>query len=89
MTLHIVVPENLDLETIRRLDREAREAVAVSLYRDGTLSHGQFAKYLGIDRAQAEELLGRHAVVDYTATEVRRDFRLLREDLGLSQSRGK
>jgi predicted HTH domain antitoxin len=84
MTLHIAVPENLAPETIRRLDREAREAVAVSLYRDGTLSHGQFAKYLGIDRAQAEEVLGRHAVVDYTSVEVQRDFKLLRDDLGLT-----
>ncbi len=60
-----------------------RETIAVHLYRECKLSHGQFAKYLGIDRAQAEEVLGRHGVVDYTSADVRRDFDLLRKDLGL------
>jgi predicted HTH domain antitoxin len=83
MTLNIPIPENLDAETVRRLDREARETVAIHLYREGKLSHGQFAKYLGIDRAQAEEVLGRYRVVDYTSADVRRDFDLLRKDLGL------
>lgn len=83
MTLNIPIPENLDPETVRRLDQEARETIAVHLYRECKLSHGQFAKYLGIDRAQAEEVLGRHGVVDYTSADVRRDFDLLRKDLGL------
>jgi predicted HTH domain antitoxin len=71
MTLHIRIPENLDDASVRQLDRDVREFVAVQLYRQGKLSHGKFAKFLGIGRGDADALLGRYGVVDeFTAGEI-------------------
>ena len=71
MTVTIPIPNNLDEALVRELDHAAREAVAVRLYREGKLSHGQFADFLGIGRGQADEVLGRHGVVDeFTADEI-------------------
>jgi len=52
MTLSIPIPEDLDEALVHQLDQDARQVVAVRLYQEGKLSHGQLAKYLGIDRAQ-------------------------------------
>ena len=54
MTLHIAIPEDLDTASVRQLDREVREFVAVQLYRQGKLSHGKLAKFLGIGRGEAD-----------------------------------
>jgi len=62
VTLQIPIPESVDKALLQCLDRDAREAVAVRLYKAGKLSHGQFADYLQIDRARAEEVLRRHDV---------------------------
>ncbi len=71
MTIHISIPENVDPETARRAEIEAREAVAISLYRDGNLSHGQLAKFLGIGRGQVDAFLTRHGITDeFTADEI-------------------
>jgi len=71
MTLSIPIPENLDAALVRRLDQEAREAVAVRLYREGKLSHGKVAEYLGIGRSKVDEVLGRHERFDeFTADEI-------------------
>jgi len=71
MTLHIAIPEDLDTASVEQLDREVREFVAVQLYRQGKLSHGKLARFLGIGRGAVDALLGRHGVVDeFTAEEI-------------------
>lgn len=58
------------------LGRAAREAVAVKLYREGRLSHGKFAAYLGIGRGQVDEILARHGFVDeFTSEEIAEQVR--------------
>ncbi|MGD0769821.1 MAG: UPF0175 family protein [Tepidisphaeraceae bacterium] len=53
------------------MEHEARESVAVRLYREQKLSHGQLAKFLGIGRGQVDEVLGRHGPFDeFTAEEI-------------------
>jgi predicted HTH domain antitoxin len=80
MTLHIPIPEGLDEATVRDLDQAAREAVAVRLYRQGKLSHGRLAQFLGIGRGQVDELLGRHGVVDeFSANEIDAQVRTSQE----------
>lgn len=67
----IPIPDDLDEVLVRELDTAAREAVGVRLYREGKLSHGQFADFLGIGRGKADEVLGRHGIVDeFTADEI-------------------
>ncbi len=79
MTVTIPIPDNLDEALVRELDQAAREAVAVRLYREGKLSHGQFADFLGIGRGQVDEVLGRHGVVDeFTADEIAAQVQLSR-----------
>jgi predicted HTH domain antitoxin len=71
MTVTIPLPDNLDEALVRELDHAAREAVAARLYREGKLSHGQFAKFLNIGRGEVDEVLARHGIVDeFAADEV-------------------
>ena len=71
MTITIDLPPNLDEQSIRRLEQDAREAVAVRLYREHQLSHGQLARFLGIGRGQVDDLLARHEPFDeFTADEI-------------------
>jgi predicted HTH domain antitoxin len=71
MTVTIRLPDNLDETLVRELDQAARETVAVRLYCEGKLSHGKFAEFLGIGRGEADDVLGRHGVVDeFTANEI-------------------
>ena len=49
------------------LDAVAKEALLVSLYRQGKLSHASFAKALGLDRVGTEGVLGKHGVNDHPA----------------------
>lgn len=80
MTLNIPIPDHLDPESIRQLDVATREFVAVRLYRQSHLSHGKFAQFLGIGRGEADEVLGRHGVVDeFTAEEIFYQVRISRE----------
>jgi predicted HTH domain antitoxin len=78
MTLSIPIPDNLDKASIDELNQVLREYVAVRLYREGKLSHGKFAKFLGIGRGQADEILGRYGVVDMTPDELGREFASIR-----------
>jgi len=71
MSITIELPADLDDASIRQLEQEAREAVAVRLYREQKLSHGQLAKFLGIGRGEVDEVLGRHERFDeFTADEI-------------------
>ena len=44
------------------LEAQVQEAVAIDLYRRGTLTHAQLAKVLDRDRFQTDELLKEHGV---------------------------
>lgn len=74
MTLSVPVPDNLDEGLLEDLNNAVREFVAVRLYREGRLSHGQFAKFLGVGRGQVDEILGRYGVSDITQEELDREF---------------
>jgi predicted HTH domain antitoxin len=79
MTLHIPIPNDLDEASVRELEKEAREAVAVRLYRQGNLSHGKFAEFLAIGRGEVDDVLARHGVVDeFTAEEIAEQTRTSR-----------
>jgi predicted HTH domain antitoxin len=41
-----------------------KEAALVELYRQGKLSHGQFAEGLGVSRDEANGVLRRHQVIE-------------------------
>jgi predicted HTH domain antitoxin len=73
MTLTITLPEDVERSLRQRLgdglDAAAREAMAVELYRQSLISHGQFAGLLGLSRAGADEVLKRHGVVDELSPE--------------------
>ncbi len=60
------------------LDAPAKEAVLVALFREGQLTHKQFAQTLGLDRWQAEAVLKKHNVIEDLPTidEVREQVRL-------------
>jgi predicted HTH domain antitoxin len=79
MTLSVDVPGNLDQATLDDLDKAVREFVAVRLYREGRISHGQFAKFLGVGRGVVDEILGRHGVVDMTKEELKGEFDSIRQ----------
>jgi hypothetical protein len=78
MTLNIPVPAELDPAQIDELHHAVSEFVAARLYRDGKLSHGQLARFLGIGRGEVDEILGRHGVVDLTKEELEREFDSIR-----------
>jgi hypothetical protein len=50
------------------LDATAKEAALVELYRQGQLSHSQFAQGLGISRDEANAVLKRHHVTEDLVT---------------------
>ena len=49
---------------LRDLDAEAKEALLVSLYRQGKLSHHGLSKALGLDRLETEDVLRKHNVTE-------------------------
>ena len=46
------------------LDSAARETLAVSLFREGRLSHAELSTVLELDRFQTDAVLKRHEVVN-------------------------
>ena len=46
------------------LDRAAKETLAVSLFREGRLSHFELSKILKLDRFETDAVLKRHEVVN-------------------------
>lgn len=62
------------------LNRDAKEAFLVDLYREGKLSVGQVADALGITTHEADDLLARHAALPGLRDEdVREEARSLDE----------
>src|SRR5687768_4497871 len=70
MAVTFQLPTDLEDELrgqLRDLDAVAKEALLVSLYRQGKLSHASLAKALGLDRVGAEDVLRKHGVNDQPA----------------------
>ena len=50
------------------LDAQAREALALGLFRQGKLSHYELSRVLGLDRFQTDAYLKRHGVLEGSLT---------------------
>ena len=71
MAVSFQLPTDLEQELrcrLRDLDAEAKEALLVSLYRQGKLSHLALSKALGIDRFETEDVLRKHNVTEDLGT---------------------
>ena len=53
---------------LRNLDAEAKEALLVSRYRQGKLSHLALSKALNLDRFETEDVLRKHNVTEDLGT---------------------
>lgn len=87
MSVCIELPAELETALRRQmvdLDRAAKEALLVDLYRQSRITAHELASALGIDRFAADELLGRHGVTEDlpTAAEVRAEVAELEARLG-------
>lgn len=51
-------------DNLHDLDREAKEAFLIALYRRGKISHAALSSALGIDRVETEEVLRRNGVTE-------------------------
>jgi predicted HTH domain antitoxin len=69
-TLHIAVPDNLELS-----DQEASRVLAAALYEQGKLSLGQAADLAGLSKVAFAEILGDYGVslMNYPVSEIRKD----------------
>jgi hypothetical protein len=71
MAVSFQLPTDLEHELrsrLRDLDGHAKEALLVSLYRQGKLSHLALSKALGLDRFDTEEVLRKHHVTEDLGT---------------------
>ena len=71
MAVSFQLPTDLEHELrseVPDLDSEAREALLVSLYRHGKLSHLALSKALGLDRFETEDVLRKHNVTEDLGT---------------------
>lgn len=71
MTVSFQLPADLERELrgeFRDLEGEAKEALLVSLYRQGKLSHLALSKALGLDRFETEDVLRKHNVTEDLGT---------------------
>jgi predicted HTH domain antitoxin len=71
MAVSFQLPTALEHELridLQDLDAEAKEALLVSLYRRGKLSHVALSEALGLDRFETEDLLCKHGVTDDLGT---------------------
>ena len=65
VTVTIDLPEQLErafLGSERELELAAKQALAVSLFREGRLTHADLSGALGLDRFETDALLRRHQV---------------------------
>ena len=70
MAMNVTVEFPSDLEAVIRrniagdLNEYAREALAVQMYRDRKITHGQLQQFLGIKSFAADTILKKHGGVD-------------------------
>jgi predicted HTH domain antitoxin len=71
MALTIQLPADVE-QRLRKdspnLDVEARETIAIDLFRKGKLSHFELSKMLGLDRSQTDAYLKQHNIVEGSLT---------------------
>ena len=72
---------------VRDLDRAAKEATMVDLFKQGTLTHFELSQAMGIDRYETDALLKRHQVSEGSLTwdDLESDRASLAEVLGRRQ----
>jgi predicted HTH domain antitoxin len=71
MAISFQIPTDLEQvlrSGLRNLDAEAKEALLVSLYRQGKLSHVALSTSLGLDRFETEDVLRKHNVTEDLGT---------------------
>ena len=83
MTISFEIPHEIE-QQIRtngaNLDREAREAYLVELYRQDRITHHQLAEALGLSRLETDGVLKRHKVSSGpTLEELRAEIGSLRD----------
>jgi hypothetical protein len=68
MTLTVEISSELEAVIRRTIDGDlnayAREALAVQMYRERKLTHGQLQKFLGVESYEADTILKKHGGVD-------------------------
>ncbi len=67
MAIEIQLPTTIEEKLRLQLGDVAvagREAMLVELYRQGKISHGEFAEALGLSRYEADAVLRRHNVTE-------------------------
>ena len=71
VTVSFQLPESVEEQLRSQLgdvSAATKEAALVELYRQGKLSHGEFAESLGISRYEADAVLKRHGVTEDLVT---------------------
>jgi predicted HTH domain antitoxin len=71
MAISFQLPTELERDlrdNLRDLDAEAKEALLISLYRQGKVSHLALSAALGLDRFETEEVLRKHNVTEDLGT---------------------
>ena len=75
MNISYEIPQDIERELCIHgpdINQEAKEAYLIDLYRQGRISHRQFAEALGLNRYEADGVLKRHQVSpNVTAQEMR------------------
>jgi predicted HTH domain antitoxin len=87
MAITFELPETVEQhlrEEFADIERAAKEAALVELYRQEKLSHGELAQALGLSRYETDAVLKQHGVTDDVITPEELDAQVtsLREVLG-------
>lgn len=87
MAVMIELPADVEQrlrEATPDLDAQAKEAVALDLFRRGKLSHFELSKVLGLDRFETDAYLKRHNVYEGSLTmeDLEADRQTLEQVLG-------
>jgi len=83
MTISFEIPQDIEQEVRANgldMNREAKEAYLVNLYREERISHRQLGEALGLSRYETDGLLKRHKVSpNVTAGEMRAQATALKD----------
>jgi predicted HTH domain antitoxin len=90
-TITIELPEELVLDLglpAATLSERAKEWLALELFREGHMSSGSAASWLGMGRVDFIDLLGRRGVpyIDYPPEDLSRELAAVREAVAESES---
>lgn len=67
MAVTIELPQTVEAslrQSLPNLDERAKEIILVTLYREGELTHFEFASAMGVTRYEADGILKRHRVTE-------------------------